>query len=198
MKTNDYRLIQHNRGAQTRLFRRAALAAAILAGCFALAGTAHAQVAPSATSGEFRLSAGGTGSGFYVQYGERKLVGASAFVDADIKRGFGIEGEGRWLEWNQVNHEHVETYSIGLRYHINFHRFQPYAKGLIGFSDFNFPGNFASGRYQTITAGGGLDYRLTHRIRLRVPDVEWQDWPEFTYGSMNSVGVSAGIRVGIF
>lgn len=183
---------------QNRLKRKAALAAAVLAACFAAAGTARAQVVPSATSGEFKLSAGAMGSGEYLQYGEQKLVGATAFVDADVKRGFGIEAEGRWLEWNQVNNVHVETYSAGLRYHINFHRFQPYAKGLIGFSDFNFPFNYAHGRYLTVTAGGGVEYRLTRRFRLRVADVEWQDWPQFTYGSMNSVGVSSGIRVGIF
>jgi len=28
--------------------------------------------------------------------------------------------------------------------------------------------------------------------------VEYQDWPQFTYGSMTSVGVSAGLKVGIF
>jgi hypothetical protein len=138
------------------------------------------------------------GSGYYIQYGEQKLVGATAFVDADVKRGFGVEAEGRWLEWNQINNVHVETYSVGLRYHMNFRRFQPYAKGLIGFSDFNFPFNYAHGRYLTATAGGGVEYRLTKRIRIRMADVEWQDWPQFTYGSMSSVGVSTGVRVGIF
>ena len=197
MTTIHDRLKRQNRRPQMHSLRKAALAA-VLAGCFTLAGIAHAQVAPSATSGEFRLSAGGTGTGSYLQYGEQKLIGASAFVDADIKHGFGIEGEGRWLEWNKINNVHVETYSVGLRYHMNFHRFQPYAKGLIGFSDFNFPFNYAHGRYQTITAGGGLDYRWTRRIRFRVADVEWQYWPQFTYGAMNSVGVGAGIRVGIF
>jgi len=198
MKTIDSLVKRHHREPQKRLIRMAALTAAILMACFSAAATARAQVAPSATSGEFRLSAGGTGSGYYLQYGEQKLVGASAFVDADIKRGFGIEGEGRWLEWNKVNDVHVETYSVGLRYHMNFHRFQPYAKGLIGFSDFNFPFNYAHGHYQTITAGGGVDWRWTRRIRIRAADVEWQDWPQFTYGSMNSVGISSGIRVGIF
>jgi hypothetical protein len=198
MKTIHERLKRQNRDPRPSFWRRAALSATVLAACFALAGTARAQVVPAATSGEFKLSAGGTASGYYIQYGQQKLFGATAFVDADIKRGFGIEGEGRWLEWNKIYNVHVETYSVGLRYHMNFRRFQPYAKGLIGFSDFNFPLNFAQGHYQTITAGGGLDYRWTRRIRLRLADVEWQDWPQFTYGSMNSVGVSTGIRVGIF
>jgi hypothetical protein len=183
---------------RVNFWRKAAFATAVLAGCFGMAGMARAQVIPSATAGGFRLSAGGTGSGYYMQYGEQKLLGASAFVDADVSHGLGVEAEGRWLEWHQTNDVHVETYSIGLRYHMNFHRFQPYAKGLIGFGDFNFPFNYAHGRYLVATAGGGLDYRLTRRIHIRLPDVEYQDWPQFTYGAMNSVGVSAGVRVGIF
>jgi hypothetical protein len=176
----------------------AALTAASLAVCLGASGTARAQVVASAIAGGFRLSAGGTGSGYYLQYGARKIIGASAFVDADLTRGLGIEAEGRWLEYHQTDDVHVETYSVGLRYHMNFHRFQPYAKGLVGYGDFNFPFNFAQGRYLVATAGGGVDYRLSHRIHIRVADVEYQDWPQFTYGAMTSMGVSAGLRVGIF
>ncbi|HEX4028886.1 MAG TPA: hypothetical protein VHX20_00900 [Terracidiphilus sp.] len=185
-------------GARAHCWWKPALAAAVLAGCFGLTATMQAQVAPSATAGPFKLSAGGTGSGYYLQYGQQKLLGATAFVDADFNRGFGVEAEGRWLKWHQANDVHVETYSAGLRYHRDFRRFEPYAKGLIGFGNFNFPYNYAHGRYLTVTAGGGMDYLWTHRIYIRVADVEWQTWPQFTYGSMNSVGVSAGVRVGIF
>jgi opacity protein-like surface antigen len=176
----------------------AALAAVCLVVCLGALGTARAQVVPSAAAGGFRLSAGGTGSGYDLQYGQRKMLGASAFVDADLMRGLGIEAEGRWLEYHQTDDVHVETYSVGLRYHMNLHRFQPYVKGLIGYGDFNFPFNFAHGRYLVATAGGGVDYRVNHRIHIRVADVEYQDWPQFTYGAMTSVGVSAGLRVGIF
>jgi hypothetical protein len=174
------------------------IAGAAFMACLWAAPGARGQVLPSAMSGGFRLSAGGTASGYYLQYGARKLGGASVFVDAESHRRLGIEGEARWLEYHQVEDVHVETYSAGLRYHMNFGRFQPYAKGLIGFGDFNFPFSFAHGRYLVVTGGGGLDYRLTDRIRLRLPDVEYQDWPQFTFGAMSSVGVSAGVKVGIF
>ena len=83
------------------------------------------------------------GSGYYLQYGQRKMVGITAFVDADTKRRFGIEAEGRWLEYHQTANVHAETYSIGGRYHFDVGRFAPYAKGLVGFGDFNFPYNYA-------------------------------------------------------
>lgn len=175
-----------------------ALAAAALTICLGTATSAPAQVLPSAVAGGFKLSAGAAASGYYLQYGARKLAGGSAFVDLNTSRRLGIEAEGRWLELHQTEKVHVETYSAGLRYHMDFGRFQPYAKGLIGFGDFNFPFGYATGRYLVVTGGGGLDYRWTHRIQVRVADVEYQDWPQFTFGSMSSVGVSAGLRVGIF
>lgn len=203
MKIFDNAGKRQNGGSRTSFRCRALLSAAVLAGWLGMAVTAVAQVAPAANSGGFKLSAGGTGSGYYVQYGERKLVGASAFVDADVKHGFGVEAEGRWLEWHQFADVHVETYSVGLRYHRDYGRFEPYVKGLIGFGDLNFEGNFAHGRYLTATAGGGLDYRLTHRLYLRAFDAEYQDWPQFSCGTggcgaMASAGVSAGVRVAIF
>ena len=172
------------------------LTAAFLA--MGMTSMAHAQVASQASAGGFQLSAGATGSGFYVQYGERKMVGVTGFVDADTRRGLGVEAEGRWLEFHKTNDVHVETYSIGARYHMNFRRFQPYAKGLIGFGDFNFPYNYATGRYLVVTAGGGMDYYWTRRIHFRLADAEWQYWPQFTYGAMTTAGVSAGVRVNIF
>ena len=126
------------------------------------------------------------------------MVGITGFVDVDTRSPFGLEAEGRWLEWNQTANVHAETYSIGPRYHRNFGKLQPYAKGMLGFADFNFPYNLATGKYLTITAGGGLDYHLTRRIYIRAADFEYQFWPQFTFGSMSSLGVSSGIRVRVF
>lgn len=134
-----------------------------------------------------------------MQYGQRDMLGITGFVDADTRRRLGIELEGRWLEFHQTANVHLETYSAGLRYHFDFgRRFQPYAKGLIGFGNFNFPYNLATGRYLVITAGGGLDYHLTHRIYWRAADFEYQDWPQFTFGNMTTASISSGFRVRVF
>lgn len=186
------------RGSSSRFGFGPAAAAAILALILSATGSARAQVVAQASAGGFRLSAGGTVSGYHLQYGQRNLIGASAFVDAETKRSLGIEAEGRWLEFHKTENVHVETYSAGLRYRVNFARFQPYVKGLIGIGNFNFPFSFAHGRYLVVTGGGGVDYQWTRRIHIRVADVEYQDWPQFTFGSMSSVGVSSGLRVGIF
>ena len=162
------------------------------------ANPARAQVVFAGDQGGARLSAGALGSGSYVQYGQRKMAGYTAVVDFDTRRRLGIEAEGRWLEYYQTANVHAETYSIGGRYRFDIGRFQPYAKGLIGFSNFNFPYNYATGRYLVVTAGGGVDFHLSHRIYLRAADVEYQNWPQFTYGNMSTMSVSAGFRVRIF
>ncbi len=176
----------------------AGAAAVALALCLGGARTAQAQVAAAGDAGGLELSAGAAGSGFSLEYGQRKMLGITGFVDADTHRRIGIEAEGRWLEFHQTANVHAETYSIGPRYHINVGRFQPYAKGLVGFGNFNFPYNYAHGRYLVITAGGGLDYRLGKRLTLRAADFEYQKWPQFDFGSMSSVGLSVGFRVRIF
>ncbi|MDR3727598.1 MAG: outer membrane beta-barrel protein [Terracidiphilus sp.] len=165
---------------------------------FAIAQRTSAQVIPSADAGGLTLSAGVTGSGYTLQYGERKMLGITGFVDLDTRRHLGIEGEARWLVFHQTADVHATTYAIGPRYHLNKGRFQPYAKALVGIGQFNFPYNYASGNYLVVAPGAGVDYRLNNRIRLRLADFEYQYWPQFTYGAMTSVGVSTGIRVRIF
>jgi len=168
------------------------------------AAPARAQVLPTADAGGIKLSAGATGSGEYVQYGERKMVAVSPFVDFDTHGHIGLEGEAHFVQFHQTSNLRLSIYSIGARYRFQLgERWQPYAKGLIGFGDFNFPYNYATGRYLVVTAGGGMDYRLNSRFHIRVADAEWQDWPGFNCGAsggcgaMSTVGVSAGLRYDI-
>lgn len=164
----------------------------------AFAAAAGGQVVPAGDKGRLNISAGATGSGYYVQYGERKMVGVTGFVDVDARSSWGLEAEGRWLEWRQTAEVHAETYSVGPRFHRNFGRFQPYAKGMIGEGYFNFPYNLATGHYLVVTGGGGLDYQISRRIHIRAVDVEYQNWPQFSFGAMTTFGVSSGVRVRIF
>ena len=155
---------------------------------------ASGQSRESATAGGISLWAGAGASGYYLQYGERKNLGITGFVDADAVNHFGVEAEGRWLEWRQVASVHAETYLIGPRYHFNVGRFQPYAKGLVGLGEFNFPYNLATGSSTDVAAGGGADYRLSRRWSVRARDFEYQYWPQFHYGAMSSAGITTGIR----
>ena len=164
---------------------------------FAGSHLALGQAAESANAGQGMLYAGAAASGFTLQYGDRKMLGYAVWVDADTIRRFGIEGEMRRLEYHQTANVHAETYLAGLRYHFNYGRTQPYIKALAGYGHFNFPYDFATGNYFVIAGGGGLDYRLGNRWSARA-DFEYQEWPQFTFGAMNSLGGTVGIRYRIF
>ena len=181
-----------------RGFRGVMAILACAAACLALQRTAVAQSVPPGDQGGLTLSVGGMASGYYLGYGQTKLLGATAFVDADTRRRLGFEAEARWLEYHQTANIHAETYTAGPRFSLDYGRLQPYVKGLVGIGQFNFPYNYATGNYLVIAPGGGVDYRLTHRIRIRAIDFEYQIWPQFTYGLMSSYGLSTGIRYRIF
>lgn len=173
-------------------------AGALLASALLLTAPAYAQSAYSGYKGGYQISAGVLGTGAEVQYGERKMLGFTGFVDADAPNHLGVEAEGRWLEYHQTANVHLETYSIGLRYRQPLGKFEPYAKGLVGFGDFNFPYNLATGSYLVVTFGGGVDYYLNRRVQIRAADFEYQSWPQFTFGSMKTIGVSTGVRIHVF
>jgi hypothetical protein len=160
--------------------------------------SAAGQVVQAGRADGDTLFAGVTGSGYYLQYGERKMLGFTGFVDADTRRRYGLEAEGSWMTFHQTANVHASTYTIGPRYRIVLGRYQPYAKALVGIGEFNFPYNYAHGSYLVIAPGGGVDFRLSRRIRFRLADVEYQYWPQFTYGAMSSISVSTGIRFRIF
>jgi hypothetical protein len=179
-----------------RLLRVCPGAVVLLALC--LAAPAWSQAHEAGTGGGLSISVGAMGSGFYLGYGERKVLGYAAFVDADTRSRIGIEAEGRWLRYHKTDDVDATTYLIGGRYHADFGRsFQVYGKGLVGGGLFNFPYGYAHGSYFVVAPGAGVDYHLFKRFYWRV-DGEYQLWPGFTFGSMSSYGVSTGFRVRAF
>lgn len=183
------------RDSRARLLFRGALIccfAVVVLALFA-SSAAEAQSRESATAGRTFVWVGGGVSDYYLQYGGSKIVGVTGFVDADTRRKLGIEAEGRWLDFRQTHNVHAETYLAGPRYHFNVNRFQPYVKGLAGLGKFNFPYNYATGKYFVIGAGGGADYFITPRLSVR-GDFEYQYWPQFTFGAMSAGGVSVNLR----
>ncbi len=152
------------------------------------------QAIESADRGRVSGWAGVSVSQYYFQYGESSQTGISGFIDIDTARRLGFEAEARRLVYHRAAQMRVDTYLIGPRYHVNAGRFQLYAKGLFGNGRFSFPNSYAHGNYYVVSAGGGVDYRLSRRFSLRIADMEYQRWPSFTFGPLSSIGASAGIR----
>jgi hypothetical protein len=156
-------------------------------------------VVPAGFQDRVSISAGGTASGYiFPNYGETRLLGVTAFSDIDAWSHFGVEAEARFLEFDQPKGIHAETYLAGPRYRLNMGKFQFYAKGLAGFGVFHYPYGYATDNDFVAAPGGGVDFHLSPRVHLRLADVEYQYWPQFHYGSMSSVGISAGLRFRVF
>jgi hypothetical protein len=159
---------------------------------------ARAQSQESAIGGEQGMSVGGTINGTYLGYGKRWIGGAGASVDIGWNTRLGAEGEANFTFYRQFANTHSTTYLGGPRY--TFHvlgsglRFRPYAKCLVGVGDFNFPYNYGHGSYFVVAPGGGVDYRLTYRLRIRVADFEYQYWPQFSFGSTQNYAITTGFR----
>jgi hypothetical protein len=175
--------------------------AILLAVCLGITLPGRAQVVPAADQGGLNLSAGGTASGYYLNYGEQKLLGVSAFVDVDTRRHLSAEAEVRRLQFHNTNDVTVTTYLAGGRYFRNVGRFQIYAKFLSGFGHADLEFGVAQANSLVIAPGGGVDFLLNHRVHLRLADFEYQRWPQAVYGStpsLASTGISSGIRIRVF
>jgi hypothetical protein len=178
--------------------------------------TARAQVAASATTRQFSLTVGGMVSAFQPDFagywqppsfqypmpqaGPQPLFGVGAYVDVKLTRWVQLEGEARWLRYNQYYNIHQDNYLVGPRVPIaRVWKATAYAKALGGYSKMNFDsGAGDSGRFTTVAFGGGLDVKLTRRISLRAVDVEYQYWPMWGNTSLSPYGASMGIGYRIF
>lgn len=175
--------------------------AVVLVACIGIAHPVRAQVVPAADKGGLMLSAGGTVSGYYLNYGEQKLLGVSAFFDAETRRHLSAEAEVRRLQFHNTNDETATSYLAGGRYFRDFGRFQPYAKFLAGFGHANLEFGLAQANSLVIAPGGGVDFRLNRSVCLRLADFEYQRWPQAVYGStpaLSSTGISSGLRIRVF
>ena len=152
----------------------------------------HGQARPSATrAGD--LQVGGGYSIVSPDFGTNHLGGIMGYADFDFRPTIGIEAEVRFANMNARVDVTEKTYLIGPRYIFYYHKFNPYAKILVGRGVFNFPLNTANLAYNMVAFGGGIDYRVKRHINIRVIDVESQHWFSFQKSSLTPLAYSAGV-----
>ena len=172
--------------------RIAALAAVLL--CLRL--SLHAQNEPAGIGPGTYIQLGATFSSYHLDYGQRQLGGASAFIDAHLYRRLGIEAEYKTLRLNEDEGVHDTTYLVGPRYSVFTGHLRPYAKFLVGRGTFYYPFGDAKGSYFVMAPGGGIDWHIARtRATVRVVDVEFQQWPGFSFGQLRQYGVSSGLAI---
>ena len=142
----------------------------------------HAQVAPASIGSTRQLWGGVEGSNFqndYVKY--IRSDGFGFYADYLITRRIGVEGELRFLNLNSVQGLTEKTYMAGpIINAYQYHHFSFYGKGLLGGAGATYPPTAlftkASGSYFAYEFGGGAEYRLKSRFKLRGEYVQ-QFWP---------------------
>ena len=144
------------------------------------------------------LSVGISFSAFDSAYGQQHLAGHTLFLDANLYRRVGVEIEGRSLSLNAQEQLREQTLLAGPRISTHGRNIRPYIKLLAGRGNLDFPFHDAHGTYFVAAPGAGLDLRIAHGIQVRVLDVEYQLWPQFTFGAMHPWGVSSGVSLRIF
>jgi hypothetical protein len=153
---------------------------------------AYSQALPTGTGPGAYVIVGGTFSEFKSDYGNQTINGAGAYVDSNLFWRLGIETEGRRVVYPEFG-ERQSTLLAGPRWSFSAKGFVPYVKVLTGGARFDFPYGYGHGNYFVVAPGAGVDLRLGRRLRVRLIDFEYQEWPGFTFGSMHPYGLSTGI-----
>jgi len=180
-----------------RLSLMAGVALILLGGC---ANSLYAQALYTATGPGKYISVGVAGSVFESDYGHHRLIGGTAFLDANLTRRMGLEVEARSMRFHQGEDVHFSTFLGGIRISSRARQVRPYAKLLAGRGHFSFPFGDAQGSYVVVAPGAGLDWRVheSGKLNIRVVDIEFQQWPQFTFGALHPYGISSGFSYRIF
>lgn len=178
----------------------------ILAFLFLSSVWAYAQVKPAGNGTAAVLTVGGYYSYFNANYAGNPMSGLGAYIDWSPNRAWrlGAEAEGRWLILGAPHDFNQYTYLIGPRYRFSVgNRIKPYAKLLLGSGEITYPYQLGHGSYFTMAPGGGVDFVVKQRWRLRA-DYEYQIWPNapgipgIQSSALNPYGVSGGVSYKVF
>ncbi|WP_213804808.1 hypothetical protein [Granulicella sp. dw_53] len=159
---------------------------------------AWAQAVPTATGPGPYVALGVTGALFKSNYGDRTVGGFGAYLDLNPHRDYGVEIEGQTLRYNQEAGSRLDTLLVGPRISHGTNGFVPYVKFLVGTGRWTAPYGFGVGNYLVLAPGAGVDFSLNRKIRVRVLQVEYQSWRDFTFGNLHPYGISSGISIQIF
>jgi hypothetical protein len=147
--------------------------------------------ATSTASRRFDLQAGGGFTIVKSDYYPQAFKGGAVYATLDFTYHFGAEIDFRQADASQ-DPTYERTYEIGGRYHREYGRFEPYAKGLYGRGVFNFvddtydpvTGKMTSSKvvanlaYNEFAVGGGTDFHVLPWLNVRA-DYEYQIWHSF-------------------
>ena len=199
--------MRRNNHQPGRKLLRLGLCAALLAAAACMgASLASAQAVYAGYKANRSIWAGAEGSYFSASFPYQSGIhvqGYGFFANLRLSYHMDIEGDARWLPWNDYPQTSERTLLIGPRYIIHrFGKFEPYAKFLVGDGNIKYPYAVGSDSYFTLAPGGGVNFRLSRRFTVRA-EYEYQIWlnsPGFTNVPghalhPNGINVGAAYRV---
>ena len=170
----------------------------------------YAQVAEAAVGADRHLWAGAEFSDFNPDYNPigGRLLGVGFWGDYEVSRLFSAEAELRLLDFNKPAGQTQKNFLIGPLFDVyRYHGFTAYAKVLLGVNTVNYPYasgtkiSIGNGTYFALAPGGGVEYRLNSRFKLR-GEYESQFMPSapgfvFTQPRPSSGLTPTGFSVGV-
>jgi hypothetical protein len=167
---------------------------------------AGAQVSVDAIGDGKHLYAGVEGSDFKPDYNPigGRLYGYGFFADYMVSRYLGAEGEIRLLDLNKPSGQTQKNFFAGpIVDAYRYHRFTGYGKLMLGIDSINYPSGIGYGTYFAFAPGGGVEYRLNSRLKLR-GEYEYQfvrsapGFPNQPSNGLTPSGYSGGISYRIY
>lgn len=153
----------------------------------------HSQAAPA---GIFRshIQAGAGVMYLYNDYSDRAVYGLSVWGDYDFTHLLGVEFEAHFGGLETPDDIGENSYLVGPRLMYHRKRFTGYAKLMIGRATITNQNYNQSSSYNVLPAyGAGLEYRVSHKLNVRVVDFESQRWPDFEPNSLTPLTISVGL-----
>lgn len=156
-----------------------------------LAPRSHSQAIFAATeSGHIQVGAGA----MYLNtdYGNNTNKGVAFWADYDFRRHLGVELEGHLGGIISPGDIGENSYLVGPRVSFYKRHMNVYGKLLVGQAKITNQFLNQSSSFNVYAFGGGVDYKISRRINLRVADVEMQKWPDFEPHTLSPLSVTIG------
>lgn len=127
-------------------------------------------------------------------YTDRGNKGISVWGDYDFTHLFGVEIEAHFGGIITPDDIGENSYLVGPRIMYHKRKFTGYGKIMVGRGTITNQVFNQSSSYNILPAfGGGLEYRVTHNLNIRVVDLELQRWPDFEPNTLSPLAISVGL-----
>ena len=157
---------------------------------FAVIPAMHAQAVYTA-SRSGRIEAGAGYMYLHNDYVDQANYGLSLWGDYDFTRLIGAEIEAHFGGIITPRDIGENAYLVGPRFSYRKHGVQVYGKVMFGRGTITNQVYDTSSSYNAIAGGGGVEYRILRKIKIR-GDVEEQKWPGFQPRTLSPLSVTVG------